>query len=170
MPAVGDRTPAPVNGDRPEAPGTLVLDEPARAIINHLQQDGRRPYTTIAAAVGMSESAVRQRVKSLIDLGVMRILAVTDPLRLGFNLVAMVAVSVDGDFRAVAEAVADIPEVDYLVLTTGKYDLLAQLVARDNEHLLCILNDRLRAIPGVRTTETFIYLGIEKHTYAWGAR
>ena len=169
MPALGCRIPASANGERPDPPGSLVLDDPARAIIDQLQQDGRRPYTAIAADVGMSESAVRQRVRSLIDLGVMRIVAVTDPLRLGFNLVAMVAVSVDGDFRAVAEAVAEIPEVDYLVLTTGKYDLLAQLVARDNEHLLCILNDRLRAIPGVRTTETFMYLAIEKHTYSWGA-
>jgi Lrp/AsnC family transcriptional regulator, regulator for asnA, asnC and gidA len=169
MPGLGWRT-AESNGDRTDTAPPLVLDEPARAIIEHLQQDGRRSYTAIAAAVGMSESAIRQRVKALIDLGVMRIVAVTDPLRLGFNLVAMVALSVDGDFRAVAEAVAEIPEVDYLVLTTGKYDLLAQLVARDNEHLLCLLNDRLRAIPGVRTTETFMYLGIEKHTNAWGAR
>jgi Lrp/AsnC family transcriptional regulator for asnA, asnC and gidA len=147
----------------------LVLDEVARAIIEQLQEDGRRPFTTIAKAVGLSEAAVRQRVQQLKDAGVLQIVAVTDPMTLGFRRMAMIGVNVDGDVRAAADAVSDIPDVDYVVLTSGSFDLLLEVVCEDDDHLFSLVNDKIRAIPGVRATETFIYISLRKQTYTWGA-
>ena len=149
---------------------TVVLDEIDKAIIEQLQEDGRRTYTKIAAAVGLSEAAVRQRVQRLLDGGVMQIVAVTDPLMLGFRRQAMVGVKVEGDLRSVADTVAAIPEVDYVVITSGSYDLLLEVVCEDDDSLLSLLNDKIRAIPGVRSTDTFIYLRLLKQTYSWGTR
>ena len=153
----------------PKSGRPLVLDEASRAIIEQLQEDGRRPYTRIAKAVGLSEAAVRQRVQQLIDAGVLQIVAVTDPLTLGFHRMAMIGVNVEGDVRAAADAVADIPDVDYVVLTAGSFDLLLEVVCQDDDHLFSLINDKLRTIPGVRATETFIYVSLRKQTYTWGA-
>jgi Lrp/AsnC family transcriptional regulator for asnA, asnC and gidA len=149
---------------------TVVLDEHDKAIIEQLQQDGRRPFTQIARAVGLSEAAIRQRVQRLLDGGVMQIVAVTDPLMLGFLRQAMVMLRVEGDVRTVAETVSAIPEVDYVVYTAGSIDLLLELVVEDDEHLLSLLNDKIRPIPGVTSMETFIYLKLHKQTYQWGTR
>lgn len=145
-----------------------LLDDAGKAIIRQLQEDGRRSYTAVAAAVGLSEAAVRVRVRALIDSGVLQIVAVTDPIRLGFGVMAMIGVNADGDTRAVADRLAAVEEVDYVVLTSGRYDVLAEVVCRDNEHLLELLNERLRRLEGVRETETFIFLRVHKETYAWG--
>ncbi len=144
------------------------LDDVSKAIIDQLQQDGRRPYATIGRAVGLSEAAVRQRVQRLLESGVMQIVAVTDPLRLGFARQAMIGIRADGDLRDVAAAVAKIAEVDYVVICAGSFDLLAELVCTDDEHLLTIISEAIRSVPGVRSTETFVYLRLEKQTYAWG--
>lgn len=149
------------------SPATL-LDEPGKAILRELQEDGRRSYTAIAAAIGLSEAAVRQRVKALIDSGVLQIVAVTDPLTLGFGVMASIGVMVTGDSRDVADALSLIDEVDYCVLTSGRYDLQLEVVCRDNEHLLTVLNDRIRTVPGVRETETSICLRVHKQTYNYG--
>jgi Lrp/AsnC family transcriptional regulator for asnA, asnC and gidA len=146
-----------------------ALDDPDKAIVELLQEDGRRSYTGIAAAVGLSEAAVRTRVQRLIEGNVVQIVGVTDPLRLGFRRQAMVGVKTEGDIEAVADTLAAIPEVDYVVFVSGSYDLLFEIVCEDDEHLLSILN-KVRAIPGVRTTETFVYLRLHKQTYAWGTR
>jgi len=156
-------------GPTPVAP-PVVLDEVSKAIIDQLQEDGRRPYATIAAAVGLSEAAVRQRVQKLKDLGVMQIVAVTDPLQVGFPRAAMIGISVDGDVEAVADKIAGLSEVDYLVICAGGYDLLAEVVCEDDDHLLEVINRRVRAIPGVRHTETFVYLKLRKQIYTWGTR
>ncbi len=145
-----------------------VLDDVSMQIIRELQRDGRRPYTSIARAVGLSEAAVRQRVQRLLDAGVMQIVAVTDPLRVGFHRAAMVGIRVDGDVREVATALAASDEIDYVVICSGTYDLLVELTARDDEHLLEVINTQVRSIPGVRSTETFVYLRLEKQTYSWG--
>jgi Lrp/AsnC family transcriptional regulator for asnA, asnC and gidA len=150
--------------------GPVLLDNVSKAIVEQLQQDGRRPYAAIAKAVGLSEAAVRQRVQRLLDAGVMQIVAVTDPLRLGFRRQAMVGVRVSGDTRAAARDLAAMPEVDYVVNCAGGFDLLAEIVCEDDDHLLSILNDRVRRVPGVTATETFVYLKLEKQTYTWGAR
>ena len=146
------------------------LDDKSKKMIALLQKDGRMSYTAIANEVGLSEAAVRQRVQRLLDNAVMQIVAVTDPLTLGFARQVMVGLKVEGDMRPVAAALAQIPEVDYVVICAGAYDLLAELVCTDDDHLLVLLNDKIRAIPGVTGTETFVYLKLAKQTYAWGTR
>jgi len=146
----------------------VVLDDIDKAIIRELQLDGRTPYAKLGPAVGLSQAAVRQRVQRLIENGVMQVVAVTDPLMLGFKLEAMIGVEVDGDLRAVASKLAEVDNVDYVVVTTGRFDLVVEVVCRDHEELLHIINDVIRAIPGVRATETFTYLHLEKQTYSWG--
>jgi Lrp/AsnC family transcriptional regulator for asnA, asnC and gidA len=146
------------------------VDSLSKAIIEQLQQDGRRPYASIGKAVGLSEAAVRQRVQKLIDQGVMQIVAVTDPLTLGFRRQAMVGVNVEGDTGPVAEALTELEEADYVVATAGSFDLLVEVVCEDDDHLLKMINKRIRTIPGVRSTESFVYLKLCKQTYTWGTR
>ena len=148
----------------------LALDDINKQIIEHLQRDGRMSYAALAKTIGLSEAAVRQRVQRLLDGGLMQIVAVTDPLTLGFARQAMVGVKVHGDLRPVADELAKIPEVDYVVICAGGYDLLVELVCTDDDHLLALLNDKVRGVPGVVGTETFMYLKLAKQTYAWGTR
>jgi len=144
-----------------------LLDDVGKKIVEQLQEDGRRPYATIGRAVGLSEAAVRQRVQRLIDAGVMQIVAVTDPMQLGFARQAMVGVRVSGDLEDAADQLAEIPEVDYVVITAGSFDLLLEVVARNDDHLLEIIK-QVRAVDGVLTTEAFTYLKLRKQTYSWG--
>ena len=154
----------PVTGKRHD------LDETSKAIIAQLQQDGRRSYASIGKAVGLSEAAVRQRVQRLIEGGVMQIVAVTDPLQLGFARQAMVGIRVIGALEPVADALSAISEVAYVVLTAGSYDLLAEVVCESDEHLLEIISHEIRGISGVVGTETLVYLKLRKQTYSWGVR
>jgi len=147
-----------------------VLDDVNKRIIEQLQRDGRMSYAALAKIVGLSEAAVRQRVQRLLDTGVMQIVAVTDPLTLGFARQVMIGVKVLGDLRTVAAALAKVPEIDYVVICAGGYDLLVELVCTDDDHLLSLLNDTIRSIDGVTATETFVYLKLAKQTYAWGTR
>ena len=147
------------------------LSQLDKQIIEHLQQDGRRPFTRIAAALGVSEAAVRARTNRLIHRGILQIVGVTDPLKVGFHQMAMVGVRCDGDRLVnVAEQIAALPEVSYAVVTAGRYDILVEAVCENNEALLAFLVDRLRHIDGVRDTEAFVYLRIVKETYQWGTR
>ena len=145
-----------------------VLDDVDRRIIAELQRDGRKPYTQIAPVVGLSEAAVRQRVQRLVDAKVMQIVAVTDPRVLGFGRQAMIGLKVEGDTRTVADALAAMAEVEYVVLTGGSLDVLAEVVVESDDHLVELLNDKIRVLPGVRETETYLYLRIHKETYDWG--
>jgi Lrp/AsnC family transcriptional regulator for asnA, asnC and gidA len=147
-----------------------IMDDVAKQIIEQLQQDGRRSYAALAKSVGLSEAAVRQRVQRLIDTGVMQVVAVTDPLQVGFTRQAMVGLRVDGDLIEVADRLAEIDEVDYVVLTAGSFDILLEVVCEDDEHLLRLLSERIRRLPGVRDTETFVYLRLAKQSYSWGTR
>ena len=148
----------------------VAIDDTDKALIEALQRDGRMPYTKLAEHVGLSEAAVRTRVQRLIESGVTQIVAVTDPMMLGFRRIAMIGLNVEGDTRAVADTIAAIPEVDYVVLVSGSFDVLLEVVCEDDDHLLGLLNDKIRAIPGVRSTESFTYLRLYKQTYAWGTR
>jgi Lrp/AsnC family transcriptional regulator for asnA, asnC and gidA len=150
--------------------GQTTLDATSKAIIEQLQQDGRRPYAAIGKAVGLSEAAVRQRIQRLVDSGAMQIVAVTDPLELGFARQAMIGIRVEGDLDSAADALAAMAEIDYVVITAGSFDLLAEVVCESDEELLDILSHRIRTLPGVRSTETFVYLKLRKQTYAWGVR
>jgi Lrp/AsnC family transcriptional regulator for asnA, asnC and gidA len=146
------------------------LDAVSKTIIELLQEDGRRSYSEIARAVGLSEAAVRQRVQRLTESGVMQIVAVTDPMQLGFHRQAMIGIRVSGDTRVVAEAVARIEAIDYVVITVGAFDVLAEVVCEDDDQLLALINDRIRPIDGVLSTETFIYAKLQKQLYNWGTR
>lgn len=148
----------------------VALDDVSKAIIEQLQGDGRRPYAAIGKAVGLSEAAVRQRVQRLLDGGVMQIVAVTDPLQVGFPRQAMIGIRCEGDVEAVAEKVAEMPEVSYVVITAGGFDLLVEVVCEDDNHLLDLVSKRIRAVPSVRTTESFVYLKLVKQLYNWGTR
>jgi len=142
-----------------------------KRIIEQLQEDGRRPFTQIAADLGVSEAAVRARTGRLIERGILQVVGVTDPLKLGFQQMAMIGVKVQADrLIEVAEEIAAMPETDYVVVTAGTYDILVECVAADNEALLHFLSDKLRKIQGVRETETFVYLRLMKQSYQWGTR
>ena len=154
------------NPDRPPP----ALDDVSKGIIEQLQQDGRRSYAAIGKVVGLSEAAVRQRVQRLVDSGVMQVVAVTDPLELGFARQAMVGIRVTGALEPVADALAELPEVDYVVITAGQYDVLAELVCESDDHLLSLISGKIRTIDGVVSTETFMYLQLRKQTYSWGVR
>jgi Lrp/AsnC family transcriptional regulator, regulator for asnA, asnC and gidA len=147
----------------------VVLDDVSRAIIEQLQEDGRRSYARIAAAVGLSEAAVRQRVQRLLDAGILQIVGVTDPMQVGFSRQAMIGVRTRGDTRRVADALAAFDEVDYVVVTAGSFDVLVEAVCEDDDALLATVS-RIRDVEGVESTETFVYLGLRKQTYAWGTR
>jgi Lrp/AsnC family transcriptional regulator for asnA, asnC and gidA len=142
----------------------------SKQIIEQLQEDGRRSYAAIGKAVGLSEAAVRQRVQRLLDSGVMQIVAVTDPVQVGFSRQAMIGVRVTGDVTTVADQLAEMPEVDYVVIAAGSFDILIEVVCEDDDHLLELVSSRLRALPGVLSTETFVYLKLRKQLYNWGTR
>ena len=146
------------------------LDEVSKAIIEQLQADGRRSYAEIGKAVGLSEAATRQRVQKLIETGVMQIVAVTDPMQLGFYRQAMIGIRASGDTRELADKLASIPAIDYVVLTAGTFDILAEVVCEDDEELLTLLNAQIRTIEGVLSTEAFVYLRLHKQFYNWGTR
>ena len=147
-----------------------ALDELSKRIIEQLQEDGRRPYAAIGKAVGLSEAAVRQRVQRLLDAGVMQIVAVTDPLQVGFSRQAMIGVRAEGDLTKVADRLAEMPEVDYVVITAGSFDLLVEAVCENDDALLELISNRIRTLEGVRSTETFVYLKLRKQLYNWGTR
>ncbi|MGI9006467.1 MAG: Lrp/AsnC family transcriptional regulator [Streptosporangiaceae bacterium] len=147
----------------------IALDDVSRHIIEQLQQDGRRSYAAIGKAVGLSEAAVRQRVQRLIDAGAMQIVAVTDPMSLGFRRQTMIGIRCNGDLQAVADQLAGMTAIDYVVITAGSFDLLIEVVCADDDELLEILG-QVRSLPGVTTTETFVYLKLRKQTYHWGTR
>jgi Lrp/AsnC family transcriptional regulator, regulator for asnA, asnC and gidA len=157
-------SPRTVRGTAP-----VALDEISRRIIEQLQHDGRRSYAAIGKAVGLSEAAIRQRVQRLQEAGILQIVAVTDPLTLGFTRQAMIAVKCEGDLQLAADSLAAIEEIEYVVLTAGSFDLLCEVVCEDDDHLLDVLS-QVRNVPTVTSTETFVDLKLRKQTYSWGVR
>lgn len=147
-----------------------ALDDIAKRIIELLQEDGRRPYAEIGREVGLSEAATRQRVQRLTEAGVIQIVAVTDPLQLGFPRMAMIGIRVTGDPRTIAEALADISELAYVVVTLGSFDILAEAICESDEHLVDLISTRIRTIPGIVHTESLLYAGLYKDLYNWGTR
>ena len=160
-----------MNGQRRgQSPKPAQLDVVSKKIIEQLQADGRRSYAEIGKAVGLSEAAVRQRVQKLTDSGVMQVVAVTDPMQLGFFRQAMIGIRASADTRILAEQLAEIDAVDYVVLTAGTFDILAEVVCEDDDELLELLNSKIRNLEGVLSTETFVYLKLHKQFYNWGTR
>jgi Lrp/AsnC family transcriptional regulator for asnA, asnC and gidA len=145
-----------------------TLDDVSKAIVEQLQTDGRKSYSDIGRAVELSEAAVRQRVQKLIESGVMQIVAITDPLQMGFNRQAMIGIRTSGDARIVADRLSAIKSVEYVVITAGSFDIMVEVVCHDDEGLLELLNGTIRMIPGVVDTEVFTYLQLKKQQYNWG--
>ena len=147
---------------------SVELDETDKAIIRELQDDGRLPYAKLGPRVGLSQAATRQRVNRLIARGVMQVVAVTDPVALGLSHQAMVNIRVDGDARTVAGALAEVTEVEYVVLVAGRWDVIVEVVCRSAEAFLTVPNDRIRTVEGVAEVEVLSYLRLVKQSYDWG--
>ncbi len=147
----------------------MRLDATAKRIIELLQEDGRISYAAIAKAVGLSEAAARARVQKLLDSDVMQVVAVTDPTQVGFTRQAMIGVRTEGDPMKVGDRLAEVSEVDYVVTTAGSFDLLVEVVCEDDPHLLDVIR-QVRELDGVVSSETFVYLKLNKQHYNWGTR
>jgi Lrp/AsnC family transcriptional regulator, regulator for asnA, asnC and gidA len=145
-----------------------LIDDLSRQIIDQLQKNGRRSYAAIAQDTGLSEAAVRQRVRRMVDSQVMQIVAIVNPLALGLARMAMIGIKAEGDLREVAARLALIDQVDYVVMCAGSFDILAELLCESDEHMLALVNDSIRAVPGVRSAEMFPYLRIVKESYGTG--
>ena len=145
------------------------LDKTDQAIVSHLQYDGRMPFTEIAAKLGVSEGAVRRRVKRMTDQGALQIVGIVEPQLLEWNAAGMIGVSVHaGQVEAVGEQIAQFPEVTYLFMASGGFDLFVEVFCRDRQHFVSFLSDKLQQVPGVERTETFMILKFFKLSYRWG--
>jgi Lrp/AsnC family transcriptional regulator, regulator for asnA, asnC and gidA len=148
-----------------------ALDDLDKAIIGCLQREGRRPYAQIGRELKVPEATVRQRAERLISRGVVQVVGVTDPLAMGFQQPALIGLKVDAArIEQIAEEIAALDEVTYLVVTAGRFDMVCEVVCEDNEHLLKVLTGSLAAIDGIRSTETLVELRFVKESYQWGAR
>ena len=146
-----------------------VLDDTDRAIVAHLQYDGRMAFTEIAAEVGLSEGSVRRRVKQMVDDGVLQIVGIVEPQYLEWQAAAMVCINVlAGQIEDAAQQIAQFPEVTYLFMASGGFDLFVEVYCRDREHFASFLNEKLQKVPGVERTETFMILKMYKLSYRWG--
>ena len=152
-------------------PKRPALDDLDKAIIGCLQSDGRRPYAQIGRELKVPEATVRQRAERLISRGIVQVVGVTDPLAMGFGQPALIGLKVDlSELDRVAEQVAQLDEVTYVVITAGRYDLFCEVVCVDNEHLLRVLTDSFASIAGIHSTETLVELRFVKESYRWGTR
>jgi Lrp/AsnC family transcriptional regulator for asnA, asnC and gidA len=145
------------------------LDDVDRRIIGALQADGRRPYSRIAADLGVSESVVRYRAQRLEATGVLQVVGIADPLRIGFDRMALIGLKVrPGTLEAVCEAVTGFPETSYVAAIAGSFDVLVEVICRDTAHFTELLTQRLHHVDGVVSTESFLVLQIHKMAYGWG--
>jgi Lrp/AsnC family transcriptional regulator for asnA, asnC and gidA len=149
--------------------GRRGLDRIDQSIIEALQKNGRASFRRIAADIGISEATVRARYGRLCDDDILQVTGVTNPLGLGFEAMAMVGVRTSGAPEPVADELAKWDEAGYVVVTAGQYDILVELVCADRRELLD-LTSRIRALDGVVSTESFLYLAMWKQLYDWGAR
>jgi Lrp/AsnC family transcriptional regulator for asnA, asnC and gidA len=148
-----------------------ALDDLDKAIIRCLQLDGRRPYAQIGRELKVPEATVRQRAERLISRRVVQVVGVTDPLAMGFQQPALIGLKVDAvKLEEIAQKIAALDEVTYLVVTAGRFDLMCEVVCEDNDHLLRVLTEDLAKIRGIRSTETLVELRFVKESYQWGTR
>lgn len=148
----------------------LSLDDIDRRLVEALQRDGRASYADLAELVGLSPAATRLRVQRLLDANVVQVVGVTDPLALGYPVMAALGVRVERNVREVADRIAAIAGVIYVVFTSGSFDLLVEVICEDSSRLLTVIDDEIRAIPDVRSVESFTYFGIHTHRFVWGTR
>jgi Lrp/AsnC family transcriptional regulator for asnA, asnC and gidA len=148
---------------------SVKLDEVDRGIIGALQADGRRPYSRIAAELGVSESVVRYRAQRLDQAGVLQVVGIADPMRIGFDRMALIGVKVrPGTVDAVCAAITAFPETSYVVAIAGSFDVMVEVVCRDTVHFTELLTQRLHHVDGVVSAESFLVLEIHKMAYGWG--
>ncbi|HMS14178.1 MAG: Lrp/AsnC family transcriptional regulator [Microthrixaceae bacterium] len=146
------------------------LDEVDKSILAELQRDGRVSYADLGPKVGLSAAAARQRVQRLLDNQVVRVVGVTDPQTMGYPVMAMLGIQVDGDVVAVADAIAEIDGVIYIVMTAGSFDLLAEVICEDSPGLLDVINSQVKRVEGVRSVESFMYFATHTHRFGWAVR
>jgi Lrp/AsnC family transcriptional regulator, regulator for asnA, asnC and gidA len=152
-----------------EETGSSDLDETDRRIVAVLQVDGRRPFSRIAQDLGISDSAVRYRVNRLEEAGILQIVGIADPLRIGFDLMSLIGISVlPGHTEDVVAAVTALPESSYVAVTAGSFDLFIEVICRDTRHFSELLVERIQAVPGVTGTQSFLVHRIHKLAYGWG--
>ena len=148
----------------------IPLDATDRLLVEALQKDGRASYADLAELVGLSPAATRLRVQRLLDSGVVKVVGVTDPLALGYPVMAALGVRVERNVRSVADRIAEIEGVIYVVFTSGSFDLLVEVLCEDSARLLTVIDDEIRSIPDVSRVESFTYFGIHTHRFVWGTR
>jgi Lrp/AsnC family transcriptional regulator, regulator for asnA, asnC and gidA len=142
------------------------FDDIDRHILAELKKDGRIPFSQIAQQLNVSPGMIRQRYARLQEMGYLQVAAITNPLRMGYKTMAMIGIRTDGmRLLEVAEQIAELEEVVYLIVVSGRYDIMAEVVCRDHEHLLKFLTEKLHAVEGVREAESFIHLKIQKEIY-----
>jgi DNA-binding Lrp family transcriptional regulator len=158
--------PASVGDGRP-----VDLSELDRELIRHLQLDGRQSFAALSRELGVPEKTVRRRVNELIEGSVIQITTVADPAVLGYTVAALVGIKVDGrrGIRSLVESIVELPSVDYAVITTGRYDALVEVLCRDNDELLTVVDESLVRAPGVRSAEVFPYLELHYQEPVWDA-
>jgi Lrp/AsnC family transcriptional regulator for asnA, asnC and gidA len=148
---------------------TVQIDNTDIEIIRRLQSDGRAPFTRIASELGISEGTVRRRVKRLTDCGLLQIVGIVEPQYLGLDAAGMIGVTVQsGQIDAVAHRIAQFPEVSYLMMVSGEFDLMVEVYCRDIDHFVSFLSQELQQVPGVVHTRTFMILKMHKLSYCWG--
>lgn len=142
------------------------LDEIDRKIMDALHKDGRVAFAQIAEQLGVSPGMIRQRYSRLVDQGFLKVVAITNPLRMGFKTMAMVGIRADGSkLLDIAEKISRLDEVIYIVISSGRFDIFAEVVCRDHEDLLRFITEKLSPIDGVRESESFMHLKIVKEIY-----
>jgi Lrp/AsnC family transcriptional regulator for asnA, asnC and gidA len=155
----------------PQDGGAAPLDEIDRDLIAALQQEGRRPYSKLASDFGISESVVRYRVQRLEKAGILQVVGIADPHKVGFDLMALVAIGVEpGKIAEVSRSMAKLPEASYVAALAGRYDLIVEVVCRDNAHFSRLLTEDIQMVTGVLRTESFLILSIQKMAYGWDIR
>jgi Lrp/AsnC family transcriptional regulator for asnA, asnC and gidA len=158
---------SPTSSGRGPVTRPRSLDDVDRGIIEALQENGRASFRSVAARVGVGEATVRARYAKLVDDGILQVTGVTNPLGLGFDAMALLGVNTAGAPEPVADVISGWDETSYVVVTAGRFDVLVELVCVDRRHLLD-LTTRIREVPGVVSTETFLYLQLAKQVFAWG--
>ncbi|MBP1326034.1 Lrp/AsnC family transcriptional regulator for asnA, asnC and gidA [Leucobacter exalbidus] len=149
-------------------PTELDLDATDRTLLDALQQDGRLGYAELGNLVGLTGGGARKRVMRLEEHGIVQIVGVTDPLRLGYRSMAMVGIVADGDVEEIARKLNEIENVVYVVISAGSFDLLVEVIAKDQDAIFQVINGRVRRVPGVSRMETFPYYSIQTHRFGWG--
>ena len=142
------------------------LDEIDRQIIEALQVDGRVAFAQIAEQLNVSPGMIRLRYNRLVEQGYLKVVAITNPLRMGFTTMAMIGIRADGSkLLEVAEKISKLDEVIYMIVSSGRFDIFAEVVCRDHEDLLRFITEKLSTVDGVRKSESFMHLKIVKEVY-----